>query len=463
MDPIEPLAALPVFFKLQYRSVFLAGNGGGTVWKAELLAAAGAHVRLFSTSPRPELLAAIARFPSISLEARPWRPQDLEGAALAILDAGDEAEARAFAAAGRAAGIPVNVVDRPEFCDFAFGAIVNRSPLILAISTGGAAPVFGQALRTRLETFLPRALKSWAGAAQEWRQKLAPLGLDFRQRRNFWERFAELAVSAGERAPTDQDFDALAKHQALDVAPSRGRVTLVGAGPGDPDLITLKAVKALQSADVILHDARISPAVLELARREARRIDVGKRAGAASPRQSEITAEMIALALQGKRVVRLKGGDPGVFGRANEEIFAARAAGVDLEIVPGVTTALAAAAELGLSLTDRDLAPRLQFVSVNDRDGEFPDALSWAALADPAATTAIYMGARKLRAFVERLVAEGFDPQTPAVYMENVGRADARRIAAPLAGIADAAPASAGGGPALILYGRALAAAETQA
>ena len=463
MSAIEPLAALPVFFKIKDRWIFLAGDGGGTVWKAQLLAAAGAKVRLFSTSPRPELLAAIVQLPNVTLEARGWRADDLSGAALAIFDARDDGDARAFAAAARIAGVPVNVVDRPEFCDFSFGAIVNRSPLIVAISTDGAAPVFGQALRARLEALLPQALKAWAGAAREWRGRVAPLGLDFRQRRTFWERFAELALSAGERAPTDADFIALTQARAAGEAPSQGRIALVGAGPGDPDLLTLKAVKALQSADVILYDALSSPAALELARREAQRIDVGKRAGEASPRQTEITAEMIALARQGKCVVRLKGGDPGVFGRANEEIAAARAAGVEIEIVPGVTSALAAAAELGVSLTDRDLAPRLQFATASNRDGETPSGLSWRALADPDATSAIYMGARKVRAFVERLLAEGLDPTTPAVYMENVGRPDGRRIAAPLAALADAVERGAGEGPALILYGRALAATESKA
>jgi uroporphyrin-III C-methyltransferase/precorrin-2 dehydrogenase/sirohydrochlorin ferrochelatase len=463
MDPIEPLAALPIFFNLRNRPVFLAGEGGGTVWKAELLAATGAKVKLFSTVPQPELIAAAARFPSVTLETRAWRAEDLAGAALAIFDARDDEDAQAFVAAARKVGVPVNVVDRPEFCDFSFGTIVNRSPLILAISTGGAAPVFGQALRIRLEAFLPRALKAWAAAARDWREKLAPLNLDFRQRRSFWERFVDLALGAGERAPSDADFDALAQAQALGAEPSRGRITLVGAGPGDPDLLTLKAVKAFQSADVILHDALTSPAALELARREARRIDVGKRAGEASPVQSEITAQMVALALQGRRVVRLKGGDPCVFGRASEEVAAARAAGVEVEIVPGVTAALAAAAELGVSLTDRELAPRLQFATLHDRDGETPETLSWAALADPRATTAIYMGARKLQAFAERAIAEGLDPRTPAVYMENVGRADGRRVAAPIAELAEAVGVERGAGPTLILYGRALAAAEGKA
>jgi len=462
MDPIEPLGALPVFFKLHDREVFLAGDGGGTLWKAELLCAAGARVKLFSTSPHAEAIAAAARLPSVKLEARRWRDHDLDGVALAILDAGDTEEARSFVAAARKRGMPVNVVDRPEFCDFAFGVIVNRSPLLLAISTGGAAPVFGQALRARLEALLPRALAAWASAAQQWRQRLAPLGLDFRQRRTFWEQFSDLALRAGERAPSEADFAALAEAERLTTAPSRGRVTLVGAGPGDPDLLTLKAVRALQSADVILYDALIAPQALEMARREAQRIDVGKRAGTASPGQSEITAEMIALARQGKRVVRLKGGDPGVFGRASQEVAAAHAAGVEIEIIPGVTAAFAAAAELQLSLTDRDLAPRLQFVTLHDRDGETPE-LCWPALVDANATTAIYMGARKWRPFAERLIAEGLDPATPAVYMENIGRPDSRRIAAPLHELADALAGQAGAGPALILYGSAFSAREEKA
>ena len=218
----------------------------------------------------------------------------------------------------------------------------------------------------------------------------------------------------------------------------------------------MKAVRALQSADVIMFDQLASPRLLELARREARRIDVGKRAGAASPRQSEITAQMVALARQGRTVVRLKGGDPGVFGRANEEIEAARAAGVSCKIVPGITTALAAAAELGVSLSDRDLAKRIQFVTAHDADGELPEDLDWRALAAPDATTAIYMGARQLRALVGRLLAAGLDPATPAMLMENVSRGNSRRVGASIAGLPAALGDAPPTGPAILLYGRAL-------
>jgi uroporphyrin-III C-methyltransferase/precorrin-2 dehydrogenase/sirohydrochlorin ferrochelatase len=461
MRAIEPLATLPVFFKLGDRPVLLAGAGTGIAWKAELLSATGARVRLCAPAASVELVEAVTRLVGVEFCARRWEEGDFEGVALAILDAADDGEAQAFRAAARRCGAPVNVVDRPEFCDFSFGSVVNRSPLIVAISTDGAAPVFGQALRVRIEAMLPPALKAWAAAARDWRARVAPLGWDFRRRRGFWERFAELALGAGDRPPGDGDFAALADAADPGAAPAEGRITLVGAGPGDPELLTLKAVRSLQSADVILYDSLVGPGALELARREALREDVGKRAGAPSPKQAEITARMIALALSGKRVVRLKGGDPGVFGRANEEISAARAAGVEVEIVPGVTTALAAGAELGRSLTDRDLAPRLQLATVSDRDGEAPDRLSWGALADPHATTALYMGARKLGAIVERLIAEGLDPATPSVYLENVSRPDARRIAAPLCELPAAVAARpGGGGPGLVLYGRALAEGE---
>jgi uroporphyrin-III C-methyltransferase / precorrin-2 dehydrogenase / sirohydrochlorin ferrochelatase len=450
MSPIEPLDSLPVFFSLRDRVALLAGSGEGVVWKLELIAAAGARVRLRAPSPLPELVAAAARLDRVELLDRRWREEDFEGAALAILDAENDDEAEAFHAAGRRAGTPVNVIDRPDFCDFSFGAIVNRSPLVVAISTDGAAPVFAQALRARVEAILPPALKSWAQAARDWRQRIQPLGWDLGRRRGFWERFAALALGAGEKGPSDADFAALAA--ARNHAAPRGRLTLVGAGPGDPELLTIKAVRALQGADVILHDSLASAGALELARREAQRIDVGKRAGRVSPRQAEVTARAVALALQGKRVVRLKGGDPGVFGRASEEIAAARAAGVEIEIVPGVTTALAAAAELGVSLTDRDLAPRLQFATIGDIEGGAPEDF-WRALADRKATTALYMSGRKLGQIVERLIAEGLDPATPAVFLENVSRPDARRVAARIEALSAAVGTHGGEAPALVLYG----------
>ena len=460
LDAIRPLANLPLFFKLTGREVLLAGGGDGAAWKAELLASAGARVRVLAPEPSAKMLEIAARREAIRLEARRWRPEDLQGAALAILEAEDEAEARAFRDAARAAGAPVNVVDRPEFCDFSFATILNRSPLVVAISTDGAAPVFAQAIRARLEALLPESFAQWAEAAREWRTKVGALALDFRQRRSFWERFAERALASGGRGPGPADIEALAEAQAESAAPSRGHVVLVGAGPGDPDLLTLKAVRALQSADVVLFDQLAPPRVLELARREARRIDVGKRGAAPSMKQAEISALLIALAREGKTVVRLKGGDPGVFGRASEEIEAARHAGVRLTIIPGVTTALAAAAELGISLSDRDLARRVQFVTAHDADGVLPEGLEWRALVDKDATTAVYMGVRTLPALVDRLIEEGLDPDTPAVMMENVSLPTARRHAATISELPALFAGKASSGRSLLLYGRALGKGE---
>ncbi len=444
---IATLAALPLFFRLQGRPVLLCGGGEGAAWKAELLASTGAEVRIVATNASQRLTETARRL-SISIEVRMWRAGDFDGIALALLETESDEEAGAFRDMAKAAGAPVNVIDRPRFCDFSFGAIVNRSPLVIGISTDGSAPVFGQTLRTRIEAILPASLARWAGAARDWRDRLA--GASFARRRRFWENFAARALASVDRAPEEADFEAISS----EIETSRGRVLIVGAGPGDPELLTLKAVRALQSADVVLHDRMASPGVLELARREARRIDVGKRAGQPSMSQPEITALLVSLALEGKTVVRLKGGDPSVFGRANEEIDAARAAGLAVTIVPGVTTALAAAAELGLSLTDRDRARRVQFVTARDPDGELPDDLDWRALADPHATTAVYMGARGVAGFVAHAITAGLDPATPAHLIENVSLANTSRVSAPIAELPARLVARAG--PAILLYGYAL-------
>jgi uroporphyrin-III C-methyltransferase/precorrin-2 dehydrogenase/sirohydrochlorin ferrochelatase len=226
--------------------------------------------------------------------------------------------------------VPVNVIDRSAFCDFAFGAIVNRSPLVIGISTDGAAPVVGQAIRARIETLIPNGFARWAEAARNWRPRVQALALSFRGRRNFWERFADRAIAAPDTAPTEADLAAL-------LAPTHtaeaGSIVVVGAGPGDPEMLTLRAVRALQSADVIVFDDRVSPAILDFARREAKKMLVGTDVN--SSRQDAAAGLMIALARAGRRVVRLKGGDA----PAVAEIAACRAAGIAVEVVPGVTPA----------------------------------------------------------------------------------------------------------------------------
>lgn len=269
---IEPLATLPVFLKLRGKTAVVAGGTPPAVWKAELLAAAGASVQVFASDPCDEMLDLAASLPgAVTLERRDWQPTDLDGAAIAI--GAFEGDAGApFRDAARAAGVPVNVIDVPSLCDFQFGTIVSRSPLAIGISTDGAAPVFGQALRARIEALLPAEIRAWAQAAKDWRGPLQDLRLGFAARRRFWERFADMALEGGDRAPAEADRLAC-MDAAVETEKTRiGRLILVGVGPGDAEHVTLRAVRALQSADVILHEPGLSPSVLGLGRREARRV-----------------------------------------------------------------------------------------------------------------------------------------------------------------------------------------------
>ena len=324
---IGPLARLPAFFALAGKRTVVAGSGQAATWKTELLSAAGARVDVFAPDQSESLRALAAAPPggAVIVRERPWTPADVAGASLAVAECADDAEAGLFAAAARAAGVLVNVIDRPAFCDFSFGAIVNRSPLVIGISTDGAAPVFGQAIRSKIEALIPKGFARWADAARNWRPRVQALALPFRGRRTFWEKFTDRAIAAPDRAPTEADIEELLKPTS---APDTGSVVLVGAGPGDPELLTLRAVRALQSADVILFDSLVSAEILDFARREAKKMLVGKTGHAPSCRQDDINAIMVSLAKAGRRVVRLKGGDPMIFGRADEEIAACRAAGI---------------------------------------------------------------------------------------------------------------------------------------
>jgi uroporphyrin-III C-methyltransferase/precorrin-2 dehydrogenase/sirohydrochlorin ferrochelatase len=453
---IGALARLPAFFALEDKRAVVAGGSPAATWKAELLSAAGARVEVFALAPSEEMLALAAAPPRgvVILHDRNWTPDDFAGAAIAVANCADDEEAARFAAAARATGVPVNVIDRPAFCDFSFGAIVNRSPLVIGISTDGASPVFGQAIRAKIEALIPKGFARWADAARAWRPRVQALALPFRGRRNFWERFTERAVAAPNAAPTDADLDALLEPTP---AANSGSVILVGAGPGDPELLTLRAVRALQSADVILFDDLVAPDILDFARREAKKMLVGKTGHAPSCKQDDINALMISLAKAGRRVVRLKGGDPMIFGRADEEIAACRAAAIAVEVVPGITTAQGAASRLLVSLTRRGKARRVQYLTGHGRDGKLPADIDWASVADPAVTTVVYMPSKTLPELVANAVQAGLDPATPAVAVERATRADERVIAATIADLPARLAAEALSGPVIVMIGRALA------
>jgi uroporphyrin-III C-methyltransferase / precorrin-2 dehydrogenase / sirohydrochlorin ferrochelatase len=451
------LATLPVFFKLSGRTVLLAGGDAGASWKAELLSSAGAIVSVMTPTPSSEMLSLASERPErVILQLRPWFIGDFAGKSLAIGAIGAEEEARAFRCGAKAAGVPVNLVDRPALCDFAFGSIVNRSPLVIGISTDGAAPVFGQAIRMRIEQMLPMALQNWAGAAKAWRMRIEAKHWPFRQRRLFWEAFSRLALAEPDRIPSLQD-EAHCYEAAEGRAERRGRVSFVGAGPGDPALLTLKAMRLMQSADVILHDDLVSSAVLDMARREARKIAVGKRGERPSCPQEEISRLIVDLVCEGQHVVRLKGGDCGIFGRLDEELAATRAAGIVPEIVPGISAAQGAAAEAGFSLTRRGAASRLQFVAGQSAQGGLPEGISFAALADPQASTCIYMGRRTLPELAERLMAQGLPGETPVLLAAQATRAEASSCATSLADCAGALADLPLDAPLMVMIGAAFA------
>lgn len=423
---IEAIATLPLFHRLDGRKALVVGDSAGADWKAELLAAAGAKV----------------------VRVTNWTRADLQGAAIAVADL-PESEAGDFAAAARAAGAVVNVIDKPDFSDVQFGTIVNRSPVVIGISTDGGSPMLGQSIRARIEGVLPLGLSGWARAAKGWRSRLRTRLADFGDRRRFWERFVAAAWNQPDRAPADSDFEAL-----IAASPeAAGRVILVGAGPGDPELLTLKAVRALQSATIILYDNLVGPEVLELARREARRIAVGKSGNGPSCKQQDINDQMVELARSGEIVVRLKGGDPLVFGRATEEIAACRAAGVEVAVIPGISAAQGAAASLLFSLTERRHARRVQYVTGHGADGQLPRDIDWASIADRKATTVLYMPKKTLAEFVRKAIAGGLDPQTPAIAIASATLPDETHVGGRIANLPELASHLPAGAPALVVVG----------
>ncbi len=423
---VAPLAVLPVFLDLRGRRAVVVGGSDAAAWKAELLAAAGALVEVFADELGDGFSRVLDGGATVHRRAMPWTVEAFADAAIVVADAATDDEALAIRQAARAAGVPVNVIDRPAYCDVMFGSIVNRSPVVVGISTEGAAPILGQAIRRRIEAVLPPSLQAWAALARKLRAHLNERLRPGRQRRAFWERFVDRAFAA---PPTPADEVALRADMdriATIDAPRAGRVTLVGAGPGDAEFLTLKAVRVLQSADTILVDDLVPDAVLELARREAKRIQVGKRGGRPSCRQEDINELMLRLASAGQHVVRLKSGDPMIFGRAGEEIAQLDAAGIPVEVVPGISSGMALAAALGISLTHRDHARSVRFATGHSRRGDLPEDLDWRAMADPATTTIFYMAGRTAGQIVARLTAHGLADATPIAVASALSRPEQR-------------------------------------
>lgn len=450
----------PVFMDLRGRRIVVAGAGEIAVAKLRLLLKTEAAIAVFGTDAAPEVLgwAADGR---IGFTPRALAAGDADGAALVYGATGDAGEDAHAAAIGRAAGALVNIVDDLEGSDFITPAIVDRDPVTIAIGTEGAAPVLARKIKAEVEAMLPSALGRLARIGQAFRGRVE--ALDSRARRAFWTRFyferGPLALGAGEDA-VHAELDALL---AEGDTPREGIVHLVGSGPGDPELLTLKARRLLHEADVVIHDRLVSPAILELARREARIVEVGKAPFGQSWKQADINALIVSEAQAGNSVVRLKGGDPAVFGRLDEEIEAIEAAGLRYGVVPGITSASAAAAAIGQSLTRRGRNSSFRILTGHDIDG-FAEH-DWRELARPASTAAVYMGVRAATFLRGRLLMHGAAADTPVTAVENASRPDQHVIATTLIDLPKALAAAAPEGPVMILYGlepRAAASALTE-
>jgi uroporphyrin-III C-methyltransferase/precorrin-2 dehydrogenase/sirohydrochlorin ferrochelatase len=405
----------------------------------------------------PEVLPALserAAAGKIRAVLREFVPQDLDGARLVIVATSRRAVNRWIAALSEARGIPVNVVDDREASRFIVPAIIDRDPVLVAISTGGSSPVLARRLRERLEALIPKRfgeLASWLQAlrrAARWRLR------DTDARRRYFEHIVDGAAARRFVQGDRHGAESLAQQLLARTASSpreSGEVTLVGAGPGDPELLTLKALRALQDADVILHDRLVPRAVLDMARRDARQICVGKAAGNIGSTQAEINALLIEHASLGKRVVRLKGGDPFIFGRGGEELEALQKARIRFSVIPGITAAAGCAAYAGIPLTHRDHAHSVTFVTGHENgDGHEPD---YQALAKPGITAVFYMGLARVEHIAARLVQHGAPDTLPAALIAQGTLENQRVITGTLATIAAAAAPAGLQSPALLVVG----------
>jgi len=408
---------LPLFHDIRGRIVLLVGGGEVALRKARLLSDAGARLRVVAPLVEADLQRLVADQQGEVL-VRGYASDDLAACVL-VVAATDDAPLNAQVAQDAGArGIPVNVVDTPALCTVIFPAIVDRSPLMIAVSSGGDAPVLARLIRARIETLIPAAYGQLAALARRFRAEVKARFPDVQQRRVFWEEVFQSNIA--ERMLAGQALEAerlLANKLAGEPTSALGEVYLVGAGPGDPDLLTFRALRLMQQADVVLHDRLVAPAIVELCRRDATRVYVGKQRSDHAVPQEEINQQLVQLALQGKRVLRLKGGDPFIFGRGGEEIEELAAYGIPFQVVPGITAASGCAAYAGIPLTHRDYAQSVRFVTGHLKDGSCN--LPWAELSATGQTLVFYMGLVGLPEICRQLIAHGRAASTPAALVQQ--------------------------------------------
>lgn len=445
---------LPIFMNLRGRACAVIGGGEVAARKCALLIAAGAKVTVTAPELCPTLKLWLADG-SIAHRAARFAPEAIADCHLVIAATDDRSVNAEVSRLAQEHKLPVNVVDDPELCSFIMPAIVDRSPLLVAVSTGGASPVLARLIRARLEAMIPAAYGKLVVLAESFREQVKA-ALPPPRRRPFWESVLQGRIPEMVFAQREADA-AAAIQQALDRAATKadekpiGEVYLVGAGPGDPDLLTFAAVRLMQQADVIVHDNLVPEAILDLARRDAERIYVGKIGSEHTLRQEEINQLLVRLAREGRRVVRLKGGDPYVFGRGGEEIDSLASEGIPFRVVPGITAATGAASYAGIPLTHRDHADACIFVTGHLKDGQLN--LDWTMLTRPRQTVVVYMGLPAVSELCRQLIAHGRPATTPAAMIEKATQANQKVVAATLATLPDAVQAAGLKGPTLIIVG----------
>ncbi|MDA8129349.1 MAG: siroheme synthase CysG [Betaproteobacteria bacterium] len=409
---------LPIFLDLRDRPCLVVGGSETAARKAELLLRAGAQVAVAA----PVLHEGFERLPHaerLTRVADAFTPELLDGKDAVIVVEDDAALAKSVADAARARHIPVNVADKPALCSFILPSIIDRSPIMVAVSSGGESPVLARMLRARLETLIPAAYGRLSALAARYKDRVRA-AIKPEQRRAFWEKVflspvAEMVFS-GRDAEAEAQLDAMIRDGA-DNAAGGGEVYLVGAGPGNPDLLTFRALRLMQQADVIVYDRLVSQPILDMCRRDAERIYVGKERDDHAVPQEEINLMLVRLAKEGKRTLRLKGGDPFIFGRGGEEIETLVEHGVPFQVVPGITAAAGVASYAGIPLTHRDYAQSVAFVTGHLKENTFN--MNWEGIARPDQTIVIYMGLKGLPMLCETLIAHGLSADTPAAIVQH--------------------------------------------
>jgi uroporphyrin-III C-methyltransferase / precorrin-2 dehydrogenase / sirohydrochlorin ferrochelatase len=452
---------LPVFLDMQTGPILLVGGGDLARAKLRLLLSAGARVRWHATDGRHDVNG-IDAADAARIEPAQGDPltSDLSGV-IAVLCAGAGHVGPAMSARARAVGLPVNVMDDLAHSTFIFPAIVDRGDVVVAVGTGGASPVVARRVRERIEAMLPARIGDLATFVGRWRKSIHGRIAEFPLRRRFWERVVDGPIGALVLAGRNDEAEAALKEIAdpsafagAEASQVKGRVTLVGAGPGDPDLLTIKALRALQDADIIFYDELVSPEILDRARRDAARVPVGRRVGKPGIGQDAINKLLIDAAKSGQRAVRLKGGDPFVFGRGGEEVEALREAGIAYSVIPGITAGLGAAAESEVPLTFRGEALRITFLTAHKaKDAETVD---WTTLTDQKMTVVVYMGTTAAAAIRAGLLAAGRSPQTPVGVFARATRPDSQAVVGALEDL-PALVREIDGGPAILVIGDVVA------